>query len=130
MQLDITSLADTDAFDYSASRAEMGQDAARITWKNNLRDAGNILDTEEKKQAARDHFREYGAWTREEIDAWSDQELNAITHQDICASIREAGADALEDIDWTEYNEACEAGCASGRICRGDDGRFYFHLGI
>ena len=61
------------AFDCSGSRAEHGEDAANITWGNSLELAKrlNILDTEEKIQAAADHFLAYGAWSEKEVAAWS-----------------------------------------------------------
>lgn len=134
MELDITCLADTDAFNYSASRAEMGENAAQITWRNNLRDTPALLTTDEQREAARDHFKEYGAWSREEIWEWDDRELNALLHQDIMSAVREAGADSLTDIDWQEYENPDNA--TGGRLYRvkgiapEDTDKFYFYLGI
>mgnify|MGYP000848908751 FL=1 len=128
MQIDITSLAQTDAFQYSASAAEMGQNAGQITWRNNLNDAPALLDTEEKKEAFRDFVREFGAWEEEEITAWDYQEMNALFHQFVMGDIREAGADALEDIDWSEYRERAEAGQCSSRLWRDESGEYSYNL--
>ena len=113
---------------YSASQAELGPDAGRITWEN-ARDSGyNLLDTDDKREAARQHFALYGAWTEEEIAAWSDTELNAITIQDISAAMRDSGMDQTS-WDWAEYERQADAGQVSGALFRGDDGEVYFYLG-
>ena len=113
---------------YSASRMELGDDAGAITWANavDASDDYNLLDTDEKREAARAHFASYGAWTEEEITAWSDAELNAITLQDISAAIRDYMGDAW---DWAEYEKQAEAGQVSGALSRGDTGEIYFYLG-
>jgi hypothetical protein len=120
MELNITSLADVDAPQYSASCMEMGQDAGRITWAANVADAPDLLDTDEKKEAARDHFKSYGAWTAEEIAAWTDRELNAILHQDIMAAVREAPAILdgitfhMDEGEWFYVDESWEKGLSAG----------------
>jgi hypothetical protein len=78
----------------------------------------------EARDAARDHFAQYGAWTREEIDAWSEDELQGVTCQDVASAIREMeNADSYED-----YVAGVEAGRYSGNLYRGDDGCWYFSL--
>jgi len=101
MQINITSLADTDAFQFSASRAEMGQDAGQITWQNNLAENSTLLDSLEKLETFRDFVRASGGWNREETAAFSDAELNALCHQWIMGDIREAPA-KLEGITFRE----------------------------
>ena len=116
---------------YSASRIELGDDAGAITWANAM-DASedyNLLDTDEKREAARAHFAAYGAWTEEEIAAWSDAELNAITLQDISAAIRDVPGMDQSSWDWAEYEKQAEAGQVSGALFRGDTGEIYFTLG-
>jgi hypothetical protein len=78
------------------------------------------------RDAARAHFREYGAWSEEEIAAWSEVDLQAITCQDVAAAIREM---EVAD-DYEDYQRLCEAGTCSGRLYKGDDGQWYFYLGI
>ncbi|MEY9506922.1 hypothetical protein ABIE87_006480 [Bradyrhizobium diazoefficiens] len=115
-------------FQLSGSRMEHGQDAGQITW-NNSKAYGTdrpLLTTDEMRDAARAHFREYGAWSEEEIAAWSEEDLQAITCQDVAAAIREM---EVAD-DYEDYQRLCEAGTCSGRLYKGDDGQWYFYLGI
>ena len=131
MELDITTFFRTAApMDYSASAAELGQDAGRITWTHAVEDADEypILDTEDKRQAFREDLQGYGAWDEEEIEAWTDQELTALLMQMISGDIRESCLDTDEP-DWKEYEEGVESGTYSGRLYRGDDGRIYYYIG-
>jgi hypothetical protein len=130
MELDVTHMVeDADEMpNLSGSRAELGDDASKITWGNSKAYAHKhpLLKTDEEREAAREHFAEYGAWTRDEIAAWSEEHLQGITCQDVAAAIREMEiADTYE-----EYEALCERGTCSGRLYRGDDGRWYFNLGI
>lgn len=92
MEINITSLSQSDAPSFSGSRAELGDNAAQITWRNNVEENSALLDTPEKLEAARSHLKEYGAWSREEIAAWPDSEVNALFHQDVMSAVREAPA--------------------------------------
>ena len=129
MELNITHFFNTaEPRYYSASQAELGPDAGRITWEN-ARDSGyNLLDTDDKREAARQHFALYGAWTEEEIAAWSDVELTAITIQDISAAMRDSGMDQAS-WDWAEYERQAEAGQVSGALFQGISGEVYFYMG-
>ena len=55
----------------SGSRCEWGENASDITWRNSTAYGAEhpLLTTDELRDAARSHFREYGAWSQEEIDA-------------------------------------------------------------
>jgi hypothetical protein len=135
MEIDVTHMmeeSDT-MIELSGSRMEHGQDAGRITW-NNSKAAGAerpLLTTDEMRDAARSHFREYGAWSEDEIAAWSEEDLQAIMAQDVAAAIRELEVlDSYPDIDLAEYERLCEQGTLSGRLSHGDDGRWYFYLGM
>lgn len=110
--------------DFSASVMERGQCAGQITWQASLDsvDEYAFLDTEEKLQEARDHFSEYGAWTKEEINAWTDTELNALVNQEIAASYREM--EGLDDIQ-----EAMEQGQLFSRLFLSDN-EWFFYLGM
>lgn len=129
MEIDVTHMvADADNMvSLSGSRMEHGQDAGRITWDNSKAYGADhpLLTTDEMRDAARAHFREYGAWDAEEIAAWSEDELQAITCQDVAAAVREM--EIAEDAD--DYARLCEEGTLSGRLYRGDAGRWYFYLG-
>lgn len=118
MEVEVTHLvnrADDMAY-YSASRAELGDDAGAVTWQNamdcfdpeNLDADPPLVSTEEQLQAARDWFAEFGAWEPEEIAAWNAQEVNALLLQFVAGDIRE-GSDS---------------------VYPGDDGRYWFYVGI
>lgn len=129
MEIDVTHMVEeADSMVWlSGSRAEHGQYAGRITWGNSIaygKDRPLLLD-DAAREAAREHFVEYGAWSREEIAAWDEDELQAITCQDVAAAIREMNV--AEDYD--DYVRLCERGTCSGRLSRGDDGHWYFYLG-
>lgn len=134
MEIDITDFFNECApMDYSASVAEIGRDAGRVTWTAAVEDAPDwpLLDTEEKRQAFRDHAAGFGAWSEEEIAAWSDDELTALFIQMVAGDIREAGLDTAAP-DWEQYEKDCEGGQASGRLYGGPmstDGRIYYYLG-
>lgn len=131
MEIEITPLADMDAPTLSASRAEIGDNAGRITWQaaQDQAEETPLLDTPEKLDAMRDFARESGGWTREETAEWTPQEVNALFLQWIAGDCRQLGANSLEEIDWEEAEEAQHEGNAPGNIHRADDGRIYFYLG-
>jgi hypothetical protein len=128
MELDITHMIDdSDKMPtLSGSRAELGNNAGKITWRNSLAygKAHPLLKTDADKDEARKYFKGFGAWSKEEIAAWSDDELQALVCQYIAGDIREMeSADSYE-----EYQKGAEAGRYGGRLYKGDDGRFYFSL--
>lgn len=119
--------------DYSASVAEIGKDAGIATWSAACEDSADymMLDTEEKREAYRDHARGYGGWEDEEIASWSDVELNALFIQDISAELREFRE--LANSDWKEWEALCEAGTCSGRLFGGPfsiSGEVFFDVGF
>lgn len=103
MEIDITTLTDTDQFPLSHSRMEGGQNAGRNTWHASLEAAEDtaLLDTPEKLHAMRDFARESGGWNEEEVDAWSDLEVNALFLQWIAGDCRECPA-ILDGITFDE----------------------------
>jgi len=130
MEIDVTHMVDDadEMIELSGSVMEHGNNAGKITWNNSIAYGREhpLLKTDDERDAARDHFAEYGAWSREEIDAWSEEHLQGITCQDVAAAIRE-----MEDSEsYEEFMAGVEAGRYSGRVYRGDDGRWYFYLGI
>lgn len=130
MELDVTHMME-DADDMpvlSGSCAELGQDAGKITW-NNSKAYGRekpLLQTDEQREEARDHFREYGAWSEEEIAAWSEEDLQGITCQEVAHQIREMGVAE----DYEDYQRLCEKGTCSGRLYKDNDGRWYCYFGM
>jgi hypothetical protein len=129
MEIDISRLfmGDFAPMDYSASAAELGQDAGRITWAHAMEDAEgfSILNTPDKLDAFRAHVKGFGSWSDEEIAGWTQQECNALFLQMVAGDIREAGLD-VEAPNWADY-EANES--IAGRMYPGDDERIYYYLG-
>jgi hypothetical protein len=136
MDLNITQFfRDAAPMDYSASRAEIGNDAGPSTWRAAVDDSESfmLLDDDAKRDAFRDHVRGFGAWSEEELAAWSDRELNALLLQMIAGDMREPvgfelGADTTEE-EWQDYERQCEAGQCSSRISRAEDGDVYYYIG-
>lgn len=119
---------------YSASQAELGEDAGSITWENCRRDGTarlrDLTDAHTGWDDLHDQIREYaksfGAWDEKDIDTWSQTDLHAFLLQDIAAAVREwdslDGTDDGWDGDWKEYQAECEKGSMSGRLSLGDNG--------
>lgn len=115
---------------YSASAAELGDDAGRITWANAVDAADqwpDWLDTEDKRDEFRAHVRTFGAWDESEVAAWSDTELTALLIQMVSGDIRESGL--LDGKTWPEYLSDAEAGRVSGNLYRGDTGGVFYYIG-
>ena len=137
MELNITRyVLDTDHGQISGSRAELGDDAARYTWRNAQAEAerADILTTPEDCDTARDWLRGFGAWPGAELAAMPDDDIRALVLQFISGDVREAQSVAPDDddpagIDWEAYEADAEAGRISGSFYRGDDGAIYFYLG-
>lgn len=121
-EIDITALfnaADFRPSYYSASCAELGQDAGEVTWQNAVdrSEEMDLLLTDEKRDVFRDYVRGFGAWTDEEINSWTNIELNALLLQMISGDIRESGLHANMSVDeWREYEIECTKGTYAGNI--------------
>jgi hypothetical protein len=127
--IDVTPILDEDCGLLSASRAELGENAGQITWRNCIALAERLpLVTDENRDDIRDHFADYGAWEREEIDARTDTELSAMVWQEAAACVRE-----FEDYcgaDRKVYQRKCEEGTCSGRLSIEDEPRrAWFYVG-
>lgn len=143
MNINITSLVTHDNFDpymLSNSRANLGDDAGAITWRNCVALSDqltatppDLLPTPEHEQEFRDFVKGSGGWSKDEIAAWDHAELHALLVQWIAGDLRNGFGDDLPDDpsewDWIDYEERCEAGITSSSISRGDDGRVYFYIG-
>lgn len=121
--------------DYSASVAEIGNDAGPSTWRAACDDAPDypILDTEDKREAFRAFVRNSGGWSDDEVAAWSDSELTALLIQWISGDMREPvgfelGPDTTPE-QWADYETQSREGNCAGRIFRADDGRVFFYIG-
>lgn len=116
---------------YSASKAEIGENAGPVTWGNAVKDSSkwSFLDTDEKRDRFRDWISGYGAWSKEEIDAWSDLELNALFVQWIAGDMRECGMHkGMDDEEWVEITVKQVKGTYPSNIYRTEDGQVYFDL--
>lgn len=116
--------------DYSASVAEIGQDAGTSTWNAAKDDSEDypLIDTDEKREALRAHIKGFGAWDAEEIARMTDTDLNALFIQMVSGDIRESGIDTANP-DWKAYEEKVEQGQIGGSFWPGDDGDIYYAIG-
>ena len=112
--------------DYSASVAEIGNNAGVATWQAATDDSEDymMLDTEDKRIEFRQYVRGFGAWDDKEISRWTDRELNALLIQMISSDIRESCLDDNRNA-WEEYEQSDNA----GRLFKGTDGEIYYYIG-
>lgn len=136
MEIDITAfVANSDPFEFSASRAERGQNAGPETWMNAKSEASvRPLIGQDARDAFERWAREFGAWDEGEIAAWSLEECNALLIQFISGDLRELESLCPSDddafgIDWDDARKLSERGTIGGNIYPGDDGRVYFYMG-
>lgn len=132
MEIDITSFFETaDPFEYSASRAERGQNAGPETWANAKQHGADapLLTTEKQLNALRSYVKDFGAWGAEEIAAWGATECNALFIQLVSGDMRDGNLDnEPDDADWRKYEKRAEDGNCSGNIYRSEDGRIFYSL--
>lgn len=129
MEINITRLFETiEPEYYSASIAELGNDAGSITWKNAIAAAPRLLKGKEQLQEFAKYLLGFGAWSESEIKAWSVKECNALLLQLIAGDIREAGLDT-KNPDWQQYKLDSEKGRISGRIYAADNGQVFYDIG-
>ncbi len=135
MEIDVTDyVLGTEHGDISSSCAELGPNAAQITWSHATAESARvpILASAEDCDAARDWLRGFGAWSRDELAAESDDEIRALVLQFISGDVREAESLAPGDgpggIDWEAYGELQSEGTCSGYLYLGVDGRIYFGM--
>ena len=131
MEIKITSFFEkADAFEFSASVAERGENAGAETW-NNAKMQGAfapLLKTPEEIEALRRYVKDFGAWTEEEIAAWDEIECNALFIQLVSGDMREGELDnEPNNDDWRAYEQRAEEGNCSGNIYR-SDGEVYYSL--
>lgn len=134
MEINITSFfnAGANPKDYSASCAELGDNAGSITWQNALSDADmpeyQFINTEEKRKAFARYVCELGF--SEDAFKFSPLQLNALFIQLISGDLRETCAydDAARTMDWEQYEIDCKAGQWSGNLFRATDGQIYYQF--
>lgn len=114
MQIDITKFVkENDMFTFSASQAELGRSAGRITWRAALEAATDypFIDLESREEFE-EWIREFGAWELEEINGWSLEECSALLIQFIAGEVR-----SLQE----HYHNRVDL------YCKGEGGRLYRH---
>ena len=135
-ELDITAVIENmrDPATYSASRAELGQDAGRITWAAACEDARALFGDAFNRESFDAYFSGFGAWTDEELSAHTDEQCAALMLQFIAGDIRESdfiedGAEPFTDEWWPQYEAAAHTGTVAGRFFRADDWRVFYCIG-
>lgn len=139
-ELDVTAIVASIApREYSASVAELGNDAGSITWEAACEDARDLFGDTFDRESFDAYFSGFGAWDAEELAAHTDEECAALMLQFIAGDMREAdfsshadiegGAEPFTDEWWPQYEKASEAGTVSCRFFRADDGRVFYYIG-
>jgi hypothetical protein len=130
MELNITKFFNEAApMDYSASRAEIGQDAAADTWRAACDDSEDymILDTEDKREAFREFAKSAGFSEADDFATWSNEQLNALCLQWVAGDMREGGLDSnATPEDWRAY---ADNQSIASRLFLAADGQIYFYIG-
>ena len=134
MELNITQFFNAaNPFNYSASNAEMGDEAGPCTWRNAVQADFQLLNNDEERTAFCDFVKSSGGWSEEEIALWSENELNALCIQWVSGDMREPVGFELGPAttaeQWAEYEEQSEAGQVAGSIFKAEDGQVYFYIG-
>lgn len=119
--------------DYSASVAELGKDAGPDTWRaanDDAPDYADLLDTEEKRDAFKEHMQAMGFSEAQEFATYTNDALTALFLQLISGDMRDAGLEGEPtDADWLAYEARASEGRCSSAIYRGTDGEIYYYLG-
>jgi hypothetical protein len=103
---------------FYGSVATHGTDAGLKTWKNALDFAKTkSFMTEAQHEDFVAYFKEFGAWTEQELRSWDTATKNALLLQHIASEILD-----LRDCDsYEQYQERAEQGQISGNIFRTAD---------
>jgi hypothetical protein len=117
--------------DFSASVAEMGQNAGEYTWNYAKEESQDILILTSFEQFAAfiEHMESMGMDFSEDDKPMNGMELNALFIQLISGDIRESEGLSECPINWELYAEESEAGQVSSRIYFGTDNNHYYYLG-
>lgn len=122
MELDITKIAHSGyPLEYlSGSIAELGSNAANLTWKNaqTFSKEHILLDTPEKINAVIDYFTSAG------MEKVTQEDVHTLIIQEIAYQLREFNM--YETIE--EYTAASERGEVSGNIFTSND-KIYIYIG-
>ena len=119
LEIDVSFLLETDASNFSASQAELGPNAGKITWANACEACHLINLTPEEILEAKEYIKTWGAWEHDEIDSWSEDETKALIVQSAAGDYRETEYDLRDEegnVDWDEYEAAAQNGSISGNL--------------
>ncbi len=105
MEIEITSLLETDMFPFSHSRAEGGDNAGPETWNAALNGPRPLLTTPEQFKAFRAHMKDTGFSESDEMETWPENETQALFLQLIAGDVREAPA-TLEGVVFDDNEES------------------------
>jgi hypothetical protein len=139
MEIDITDFfKNAEPAEFSASRAELGDNVGRITWDNAKAEAASapLLTSDDELQALRDHAQSMGFGA--DVQAYGAEECNALFIQLVSGDMRELESLCMGDdgeINWTEARALSEQGTIGGSIYPCDIeghesfGRIFYYLG-
>lgn len=115
--------------DFSASVAELGQNAGQLTWSYANEESQDtvLLTTFEQFVAFIEHIDSMGFEYEEH--SMNGAELNALFIQLISGDIRESEGLSCSPIDWDLYENEAEQDQVSSRIFKGTDDNIYYYLG-
>ena len=117
---------------YSASRAELGDSAGKITWSNAITSEGMLLNGYDRDEFV-SFILSWGAWSEDDVNQWGDNEIRALVLQFIASELRECKFpeefDSATNAWWEHYYHNSQNGQYSGRMFRGDDNEIYYYLG-
>lgn len=120
LEIDVSFLLETDASNFSASQAELGPNAGKITWANACEACHLINLTPEEILEAKEYIKTWGAWEHDEIDSWSEDETKALIVQSAAGDYREATGVApysdCDETDWELYEAEANEGSVSGNL--------------
>jgi len=128
MEVNVTAVMTHNLADYSNSVARSGlANIGQVTWQNAV-EAIEALDAplvpSEGQEELRSWISEFGAWDDEEIEAMSDAETSALLLQMVAGDGQEY-LEAEAEGRLEEWYSDC-----GGRLYKGDDGSWYFYVGM
>ena len=82
----------------SGSQAELGDNAARITWENSCKVAKehSIVNSNNREEIV-DHFLGYGAWERAEVET----DVESLAVQEVMSAIRQLEGEGIDPVSYT-----------------------------
>lgn len=120
LEIDVSFLLENEASNFSASQAELGPNAGKITWANACEACHLINLTPEEILEAKKYIKTWGAWEDDEIDSWSEDETKALIVQYAAGDYREVEGCCWDDgemgIDWEAYEREASDGRISGNL--------------